>query len=550
MDAYVNLLGDARQSGREWLGWAWGDTSIQTEHGTHEVTGGRIVVWAPDDRQFFPTQMGPDSRLFTADDPVGPIPAGWTVIDLSNQPFAQIRAPQVDVSITHGEWEPLDLSQLPIMDAYDRMIDLLKARYPMQDARPIDWDGLREQHRAAFEAAAASGDEVEFWIALNRFLVDLDTWGYFAVYPFIDDFLPRLAGTTGVHVDVTDDDRVIVISVDPGSSAAQAGIGPGAEIKSWDGLPGIQAIDAIPQFFTMSSPQNIRLIKTEWFGAGTPDAEIAVVFRNPGEPEQTATLTVGSARAGDVQRDQICVQAWRQGCRFHPPITLEMLPSGLALIWIWSFGFDAQEVRILLDTWNQIIAGLSRGSVPGIVIDVRHADVTLWGAVPLYLSGSFFSEGFPVAEQTAVDAVGASVYNGTYRLEPNPNQWTKPVAILVDAGCKGGCELFVQAMSHLPSVVIAGMSNTGGGIVVPYQPILLPEENFVTTVEFAFRDPATHDLIIEGTGIALTLRVPRTPETLVATVANDPLRDAAEAALLALATSPIASPAAESTPAP
>jgi len=49
----------------------------------------RMVIWSPDDGESFPTAFGRDGKLFTADDPVGPIQKGWTVVDLETRTFHQ-----------------------------------------------------------------------------------------------------------------------------------------------------------------------------------------------------------------------------------------------------------------------------------------------------------------------------------------------------------------------------------------------------------------------------------------------------------------------------
>jgi C-terminal processing protease CtpA/Prc len=104
--------------------------------------------------------------------------------------------------------------------------------------------------------------------------------------------------------------------------------------------------------------------------------------------------------------------------------------------------------------------------------------------------------------------------------------------VLIDEFCVGNCEIFVQAMTHKPDALIVGMTATAGAVLVGGQATLLPANDFIVVVEYALRDPETGEPIIEGTGIEPTLRVPRTPETLIAWVTGDPVRDAAVEALL------------------
>jgi hypothetical protein len=75
---WSNSVGDPFASGDDQIN-GWGGTYASTTHDPNsdgEISGGKIVVWAPDVAQFFPTDFGTDGRLFTSDDPVGPLPAG------------------------------------------------------------------------------------------------------------------------------------------------------------------------------------------------------------------------------------------------------------------------------------------------------------------------------------------------------------------------------------------------------------------------------------------------------------------------------------------
>ena len=45
------------------------------------MIGGHVVVWAADEGEQFPG-LGPDGAAFTEDDPLMPLPAGWSVAAL------------------------------------------------------------------------------------------------------------------------------------------------------------------------------------------------------------------------------------------------------------------------------------------------------------------------------------------------------------------------------------------------------------------------------------------------------------------------------------
>ncbi len=75
---WPNLTGGPYSEGDDpSLGWPNYLASVVTDSDNQdEVVSGNLVVWAPDANEKFPTGFGAEKKLFTADDPVGPIPAG------------------------------------------------------------------------------------------------------------------------------------------------------------------------------------------------------------------------------------------------------------------------------------------------------------------------------------------------------------------------------------------------------------------------------------------------------------------------------------------
>ena len=59
------------------LGWPAYLASVKTDaENKDEITGGKLLIWAPDDAQEFPSGFGKDGLLFTADDPLMKVSAG------------------------------------------------------------------------------------------------------------------------------------------------------------------------------------------------------------------------------------------------------------------------------------------------------------------------------------------------------------------------------------------------------------------------------------------------------------------------------------------
>ena len=78
---WSNTWGDPFLEERDGTGWSTAYTSaIVDPEQDNEIIGGVLLVWAPNDAQGFPVGFGDDGLLFTEDDPVESIPAGYKTL--------------------------------------------------------------------------------------------------------------------------------------------------------------------------------------------------------------------------------------------------------------------------------------------------------------------------------------------------------------------------------------------------------------------------------------------------------------------------------------
>lgn len=115
------------QSGGGWS-TAYASTRISENPETlREVVGGKLLIYAPDDEQGFPSGFGDDGLLFTEDDPIVGIPQGYTVIDLDTDPFTFDRSREQSIDLIEPEGSALvDFSDMSYAEAFDAMIDMMK----------------------------------------------------------------------------------------------------------------------------------------------------------------------------------------------------------------------------------------------------------------------------------------------------------------------------------------------------------------------------------------------------------------------------------------
>src|SRR5262249_50550008 len=121
--------------------------------------------------------------------------------------------------------------------AFDSLTATLEAEYPFTEWKGVDWPALRGELRPRVAQAEAGHDRAAYYRTLRDLArrlpdghVDLDG---------DDGGLRRteVGGSFGLVPPETDDGRVIVDAVVPGSGAAGAGVGAGDEVVSWNGEP-------------------------------------------------------------------------------------------------------------------------------------------------------------------------------------------------------------------------------------------------------------------------------------------------------------------------
>lgn len=520
VDFQVNLAGDPFLDEVETHGWPSALASVAVEQGSNEVTGGRVVVWAPDDAQAFPTAFGPDGRLFTADDPLGPIAAGWTVVDLDEAPFRHLREARVETPIVEGSIGLRDLSDKSYTEAFDALVDELRRRYPFTDLKGTDWGALVAEYRPAVEAAEGEDDLAAFNVAMMRFSVALGD-GHVGVDLPEGWITARYGGGVGLGLGLADDGSLVVRCVGRKSAAHEAGIVPGATILAWDGEEPAEALAAVEPYSSRSTEATREALRVRLLGRLPVGDAVEVSWRNPGREAQSARLTA------TADPDGLSLPCGLQHDPAEMPVTSKVLPSGLGYVRVNSF---SEDITLTTHAWEWALRRLREEDVPALVIDIRDNGGGLT-RLPLYLAGSFTNRPYSLANQVFTDDRGERVVMGIDRVFPTPVRWNKPVAVLINDRCISACELFAAALARDPRTTIVGLEGTAGVVGGVYA-WRLPGGLPFRAPLVAFEDDAGN-VLLEGTGVLPTVRTPRTAETLpIGPAAKDAVLATAEAALL------------------
>ncbi len=514
---WTNTWGDPYLERRDQGGGGWStayaSTKISDDPNFYlEVYGGKYLVYAPDDKQQFPSDYGDDKKLFTDDDPVMDLPAGWSVVDLDQSPFTIDRSDEATLDLYEPESAALDdFSKLSYTEAFDKMIEKFKNEYAFTEFKKIDWDAKAKELRPRFEEAEKKNDPHAYALALRDFIWSIpDTHVGFDQSLLNEDFTRETEGGLGFAMRETDDGKIIANFILPGGPGEAAGMKWGAEIVSLDGKPTAQVVEAtVPWSSPFSNPISKRLQQLRYALRFPMDkGQVEVTFVNPGESSKTAKLDVVN------ERTSFSFSSFRAGeSPTELPVEFKILPSGFGYVKISSF-FDNDVLSI--QVWERAIKFFNDNQIPGVILDMRvNGGGSGWLADQM--AAYFFNEEIVVGNTAKYRKATGEFYmdpGDEQRMIPPREelQYNGPVAVMVGPGCASACEFFSYNMTINDRATIVGYypSEGAGGSVEQF---LMPE-NITVQITIGRAVDAEGNIHLEGKGVVPDVKVPVTAETL------------------------------------
>ncbi|MBN2117023.1 MAG: hypothetical protein JW730_10645 [Anaerolineales bacterium] len=532
---WTNTWGDPYLERRDLMGGAWSSAYASTKVSDNpesylEVFGGKYLVYAPDGQQQFPSDFGADEMLFTDDDPVMDLPAGWSVVDMDKSPFEIDRSEQLTIDLIEPESTALDdFSGLSYTEAFDAMLEKFTNEYAFTELKDIDWEAKGEEFRPRFEEAEENNDPHAYALALRDFLWSIpDTHIGFDSSSLNDDFINETSGGLGFAMRETDDGKIIANYIVNGGPAQQAGMEWGAEILSLDGKPTAEVVEAnVPWSSPFSNPAIKRLQQLRYavrFPLAT--GEVEVTFRNPGGAEQTAALDVVGEREsfnfGSLYYGQPATSL---------PVEYDLLPSGYGYLQVNSF---SDNDVLSIQVWERALQFFNENEIPGVIIDMRYNGGGS-GWLADQMAAYFFDEEIVVGNTARYSKDTGEFYmdpgDEAIMIPPRPAlRYHGPVVVLVGPACASACEFFSYAMTVNDRATIVGQySSVGAGGSV--EQFLMPEGIF-TQMTIGRAVDAEGNIHLEGEGVVPDIKVPVTVETLQREFnGEDVILEAAEQAL-------------------
>ena len=534
IDYEPNIYGSPFESGDDrFRGWPGDGSSIKVDvNRDGEITGGKIIVWAPDDKQYFPTGFGADNKLFTADDLVAAIPAGYSVVNLDTNPFTFSQSPQQDVPLIEAqEAKPHDFSNEGYTQAFDDLVNFLKTDYAFDGipSKQPNWDQVVANIRPRIQQAEQNQDKFAFYEALRDFTYAFKD-GHTGISDsnfFQQDFQSNYVASLGFTVHVLDDKSVMVDSVLSGGPAEAAGMKPGAVVTQFNGKPVMDVINSEPLFFQLqSSDFAILYEKAIMLTRAKVGDQATVTFTNPGGSPQSVTLTaVGN-------QDEINVLINELGQSQTPnllPVDLQTLTVSGSNIGYIRVDTNFDDLNLILKLFERGLKEFQQNKVAGLIIDLRDNG----GGVPLGLAGFLTSQTINLGQLEYYNKLTGKFepQDQPDQILPNQDQYHfDKIAVLVGVNCASACELEAYGFSKVPGAVVVGEYPTAGvEAEVSRGQVIMPEG---INMQFPTGREVLPDgsLFLEGIGVQPTLKVPVNESNLLST--DDVVLTAAENSIL------------------
>lgn len=524
---WENTFGDPYLEARDLMGGGWSTAYASTltspnADTNREIIGGKLLVYAPEEGQGFPSGFGDDGLLFTEDDPLVALPQGYTVVDLDSDPFTFDRSRHPVIDLIEPETAALvDYSDLSYTEAFDSFVDKLSKEYAFTELKGLDWQQIHSDLRPLFEEADEKQDAQLFRLALRELARSIPD-GHISG-PFIsDEFIEQTSGGLGIAIRDLDDGRTVVNYLTAGSPAEEAGIELGAEILAFDYVAIDEVVsNTIPQYGSFSTEHVKRLQQLRYASRFPVGTDVSVSYKNPGsETEETAEMTAV------LEPQSFRFSSLNAGIdSFELPVEYELLP-GTQFGYVKINSFSDNDL-LSIQLWERMIRNLKEQSVPGLIIDMRQnrgGSGFLADAMAAY----FFEESHVLGNTGHYDKELDDFYfdsRGEQRfyLPSEELRYDGEVAVLVGPNCNSACEFFSYDMTIADRAAIVGQYPTAG-LGGSIERVRMPEEEIFQFTSGRAVD-ANGQIHIEGKGVIPTVQVPVNEETLFS--AGDPVLDAA-----------------------
>jgi len=344
----------------------------------------------------------------------------------------------------------------------------------------LDWNEVHDRYQGP---VATAGNDEEFYDLLNRMLYELNVShigalpAEWALHRWLS---PHDYGQGSIGVDLRLlGGEAVVTSVTPDSSAERAGLRPGFIIRSIDGV----SVDQITEDTLLMPPYNersrLRFITMDILRQlyGDPNSHVSIAYTD----ERAETH---GERIQRVQREG-GYPLYDGAPLAFLEVESKRLEDGIGYIRLSAFQSALTD---------QILGAIeSMRSAPGLVLDLRGNS---GGDFDLFI-GKLFTHSDKCLSVKTRDGTADSV------IEPEPNPYPGPVAVLIDLLSVSAAELFAASLQVTGRAVVVGERSPGW--VLGTQFALLPNGALFVYPDRQYSMP--DGTVLEGHGVVPDIEV-------------------------------------------
>jgi carboxyl-terminal processing protease len=392
---------------------------------------------------------------------------------------------------------------------FRQLCQVVQAHYPYFYEKNINWEEICQRYQSLAQAAQT---DAEYHSLVANLLAELGDAHTGLIHPHPGQ--GRLYFGTGLRLD----DGIVIDQL--GETARTAGVLPGAQILSVNGLPTEQALKALPAALKTGANDRQSRERAAFHILSTTEDTIELTYQNSNGPVETIILR---------RPENLPVPANTQNAHPGPLITAETLPDGWGLIRIPTF--SAGDNHDLVAEFDQAIERVH--NAPGLILDLRGnggGDSRLADR----MAGRFFAQPFCYGQDHFRQRIPIRAWSlgFDYCVQPRDETVTAPLVLLMDGRNMSSAEQFIAAFSESGRAVTIGRSSggsSGNPLTFP-----LPGDGRARFSTGAFR--TSSGLLVEGNGLQPDIPVTYTIADFQQS--RDPDMLAAQAELARLASAP------------
>lgn len=438
-----------------------------------------------------------------------------TIVELQPQAVAEKEENYSKVAENYiVQYEPKSMAPMTNLPAAERrenfeiLWNAINITYPCFILKSIDWNDVRLRYEKRLESVTNDGD---FYILMFQMVNELkDAHSGLQNYQ-----APVLPGPGGVIISLVEG-KPFVTFVGQRSEIAGAGVKPGWEILSVDGLTPAEKIEFLRPFLrTASSERAFQRIAARYLLSGAKGTLAMVKFLSPEGRIETLNLRRDSIPILGFPQRNLSFELTRQ--RY---IDFGRHPSGYGYIWIRTFNGRADLVKEFDHALEQL------KDKPGLILDIRDNE---GGFGQMSIVGRLLQKRALVSiAYTKTGPKERDLARSKLYLKPaGPWQYTRPITLLVNTATGSASDLFACWLKSAGRVTTIG-TTTHGNLSGVARFVVLPCNLVVRISNGYIAD--SKDRIIEKNGNEPDIRIEPTITEFIS--GKDPVLDKAVEVLL------------------